>query len=324
MSRSDKIKAPVSQELKEFNSYFKSVLHSDAKLLNLVSGYVLRSKGKQLRPIMVFLAAKLHGKTTDHTNVAATLIELMHTASLIHDDVVDDSMQRRGLFSVNALWKNKVAVLIGDFFLSKGLLVAVDSKAFEILGLFSEAVKEMSEGELIQIEKARMLSVDFDTYFDIIKKKTASLFVAALASGAKSAHATEEEIERMKRFGEYLGIAFQIKDDIFDYQKSSLIGKPSGNDLKEQKMTLPLLYVLSKLSEKEQKKIKKKLKQQEKKPHVIEEIIQMTIDNGGLEHAEKVMNDYANKALNELSSYPDSEIKTSLTGLVEYVTSRSK
>jgi len=324
MSKAAVIKKPVEQELKAFNDYFKAVLRSDAKLLNMVSNYVLRSKGKQLRPVMVFLAAKLHGKVTDQTNVAATLIELMHTASLIHDDVVDDSMQRRGLFSVNALWKNKAAVLIGDFFLSKGLLVAIDADAFQILRYFSDAVKEMSEGELIQIEKARFLSVDFDIYYDIIKKKTASLFVAALTSGAISSDATPEQIELMKVYGENLGMAFQIKDDIFDYQKSNFIGKPTGNDLKEQKMTLPLLYVMSKLPEKEQKELKRKLKRQSNNAKVIQDIIDFTVKNGGLEYAEKKMNEFAQKALDVLDMYENSDAKAAMVELVNYVTERKK
>lgn len=324
MSKAAVIKKPVEQELIAFNEYFKAVLHSDAKLLNMVSNYVLRSKGKQLRPVMVFLSAKLHGAVTDSSNVAATLIELMHTASLIHDDVVDDSMQRRGLFSVNALWKNKAAVLIGDFFLSKGLLVAIDNNAFQILRYFSNAVKEMSEGELIQIEKARFLSVDFDSYYSIIKKKTASLFVAALTSGACSAGATDDQIKNMEIFGENLGMAFQIKDDIFDYQKSNLIGKPTGNDLKEQKVTLPLLYVLSKLSAKEQNILRRKLKKQSNNSKVIQGIIDLTVKNGGLDYAERKMNEFAQKALAAISAYPESEVKTAMKELVNYVTERKK
>ncbi|MEO0404369.1 MAG: polyprenyl synthetase family protein, partial [Bacteroidota bacterium] len=236
------IKAPISEEMKHFEAHFKESMKSKTPLLDKITHYIIKRKGKQMRPMFVFLSAKLCGGITDASYTAASLIELLHTATLVHDDVVDDAHLRRGFFSINALWKNKIAVLVGDFLLSKGLLMSVEKKQFRLLELVSEAVQEMSEGELLQMEKARKLNITEDIYFEIIRRKTASLIAACCASGAASAGVSEEVIEKMKQFGTYVGIAFQIKDDLFDYGGGENIGKPTGIDIKERKMTLPLIH----------------------------------------------------------------------------------
>ena len=318
------IKSPVVDDLQEFNKYFRKYVHSKAPLLNIITNYLLKRKGKQLRPTLVFLTARLFGDVSKSTYHAATLIELMHTATLIHDDVVDDAHQRRGILSINALWKNKVAVLVGDYLLSKGLLLAVDNKEFDLLRIVSEAVQEMSEGELIQIEKARKLDITEDIYFDIIWKKTATLIAACAESGARSAGADNSMIEDIKLFGKNIGIAFQIKDDLFDYKQSSVIGKPAGNDLKEKKMTLPLIYVLNKISPSEKKAIIKTIKNHNNNRKKIKEIISIVEKNGGMAYAEQKMYEYKQKADEILNKFPDNPARESLKEFVEFTAERKK
>ena len=259
MNQIEKIKFPIKEDMKIFSSVFSTYTSSKVPLLHIITKYILKTKGKQIRPMFVFLSAKLFGEINQSTHSAATLIELMHTATLVHDDVVDEAYERRGFFSINALWRNKFAVLFGDYLLSKGLIHAIKNKEYELLKITSEAVEEMSEGELLQLEKARKLNITEKDYFEIIRKKTATLIAACTAAGACSAGASEDNIDKMKSFGEYAGIVFQIRDDIFDYQKSRAIGKPTGNDIKEKKMTLPLIYVLNSVSGKEKRKIIRKI-----------------------------------------------------------------
>jgi octaprenyl-diphosphate synthase len=324
MSTIDKIKAPVTADLKSFEPYFRSMMKSKAPLLNIITNYIIKRKGKQMRPIFVFLTAKLVGDVNKSSFSAAALIELMHTATLIHDDVVDDSYQRRGLFSINALWKNKIAVLVGDYLLSRGLLLAIDNKEYKLLEIVSEAVSEMSEGELLQIEKARKLDITEEVYFDIIQKKTAALIAACSVSGAYTGGATEEQLEMMKLFGSYTGISFQIKDDIFDYSQSGLIGKPTGNDIKEKKMTLPLIYVLNNCSPGDKKHIIRIIKNKSKDANKVKEVVDFVIKNHGIEYAEETMNNYKTKALDILNQFPKNESHDSLKLFVEYTTTRKK
>lgn len=324
MSVVEKIKEPIALEMKQFQPFFSKSLKSKAPLLNIITNYLIRKKGKQIRPMFVFLAAKLTGEVSQSTYHAAALIELMHTATLIHDDVVDDSYERRGMFSINALWKNKIAVLVGDYLLSKGLLLAVHHKEFELLEIVSEAVREMSEGELIQIEKSRKLDITEEVYFDIITKKTATLIASCTASGAKSTGSSDEIVQKLKRFGVYAGIAFQIKDDLFDYQPKGIIGKPTGNDIKEKKMTLPLIYVLNKAENSERKKIMRLIKNHHNKPAKVRQIIDYVVAKGGIEYTTEKMNFYRDKALSEISGFPDNEIKQSLSDLMFYITNRKK
>ncbi len=255
MSEIKDIKAFIKPEMEKFEPFFKKAVKSNVPLLDIVMNYIIRRKGKQMRPMFVFLSAKLFGDVTESSYTAAALIELLHTATLIHDDVVDNSNKRRGFFSVNALWRSKIAVLAGDFLLSKGLLLAVEKKEFKLLEIVSEAVKEMAEGELLQIEKSRKLDITEKTYFEIIYKKTATLIASCTAAGASSGNADKEQIEKLKQFGKYAGITFQIKDDLFDYQKNNSTGKPAGNDIQEKKMTLPIIFALKNSDKKEKRKI---------------------------------------------------------------------
>lgn len=316
------IKAPIENEMQEFELKFKASMKSSVPLLDKITRYIVKRKGKQLRPMFVFLAAKVCGEMNESTYRAASLIELLHTATLVHDDVVDDSNERRGFFSVNALWKNKIAVLVGDFLLSRGLLLSVDNKDFHLLGLVSNAVREMSEGELLQIEKARKLDIDEAVYFDIIRKKTASLIASCCACGAASVSSDEQVIEQMRAFGESVGIAFQIKDDLFDYGDGTNIGKPTGIDIKEKKMTLPLIYALNNASFFEKRKIINIVKNNNNDPKKVAEVIDFVIKSGGIQYAEKKMNEYKNDALLRLSLFSDSPSKTSLLELVKYTTDR--
>ncbi len=318
----NEIKAPIAKEMEEFELKFKSSMKSSVPLLDKITHYIVKRKGKQLRPMFVFLSAKVCGEMNDSSYRAASLIELLHTATLVHDDVVDDSNERRGFFSVNALWKNKIAVLVGDFLLSRGLLLSIDNKDFHLLGLVSNAVREMSEGELLQIEKARKLDIDESVYYDIIRKKTASLIASCCACGAASVTTDENIIEKMKSFGEAVGIAFQIKDDLFDYGDGSNIGKPTGIDIKEKKMTLPLIYALNNASVADKRKIINIVKNNNNDPKKVAEVIDFVIKSGGIEYAEKEMNKYKNKALEILSAFSDSPAKNSLEGLVKYTTER--
>lgn len=319
----NQIKSPIAEELKLFEKHFKSSMKSHVPLLDKITYYIVQRKGKQLRPIFVFLSAKMWGEVGEKTYNAASLIELLHTATLVHDDVVDDAYTRRGFFSINALWKNKIAVLVGDYLLSRGLLLAVDNDEFDLLHIVSKAVKEMSEGELLQIEKARRLDIDESVYFDIIRQKTASLIAAACAAGTSSVIDDKETIDKMREFGEVIGLAFQIKDDLFDYGTSS-IGKPKGIDIKEKKMTLPLIHALAKADKKKKNHIIRSIRKRSTDPDVVHEVITFVKESGGLEYASQVMKEYKAKALFILDGFKDSEAKESLRILLEYVIEREK
>ncbi len=316
------IKAPIEKEMAFFEQKFRDSMKSSVYLLDKITQYIVKRKGKQLRPMFVFLSAKACGEVNDATYRSASLIELLHTATLVHDDVVDDSNERRGFFSVNALWKNKIAVLVGDFLLSRGLILSVDNKDFELLGIVSNAVKEMSEGELLQIEKARKLDIDETVYYEIIRKKTASLVSACCACGAASVTKDETVIEKMKSFGESVGMAFQIKDDLFDYGDGSDIGKPTGIDIKEKKMTLPLIYALNNASFFEKRRIINIVKNNNNDPEKVTQVIDFVIKSGGIQYAELKMNEFKNKALAILETFPDNDSKQALVGLVKYTTKR--
>ncbi len=319
----EQIKQPILNEMEIFETRFKDAMVSKVPLLNRITHYIVRRKGKQMRPMFVFLVAKMvsGGKVIDRTYRGASAIELIHTATLVHDDVVDDSNRRRGFFSINALWKNKIAVLVGDYLLSKGLLLSIDNDDFDLLKLISIAVREMSEGELLQIEKARRLDITEEVYFEIIRQKTATLIAACTGIGAASVGAIEEEIQLMRKFGEYIGIAFQIKDDLFDYTDAK-IGKPTGIDIKEQKMTLPLIYTLNNCSEKNKKWLINSVKNHNKDKKRVKEVIQFVKDNGGIEYTVSKMKAYQKKALKILEKYPESEYKKSLIMMVDYVINR--
>ena len=322
MSSKERIISPISEELSKFEPYFQKATRSDLPLLSNIINYILRRKGKQMRPMMVFLAAKLNGTFNERTYHAALTIELLHTATLVHDDVVDDSYQRRGFFSVNAVWKNKIAVLVGDYILAKGLLWSIEHRDYDILDHICTAVRDMSEGEILQIEKARKLDITEEIYFEIIRKKTASLLATSAAVGTCSVTTDSEAIERMRLFGEYAGMAFQIKDDLFDYQKSNLIGKPTGNDLREKKITLPLLHALSKADSNDKSHILKIVRKRSKSTADLREVSEFVEAKGGFKYAEEVMYSFNEKAIAQLSTYPDSEIKSALIEYVNYVTSR--
>ncbi len=324
MSTINRIKAPVAQEMELFEQKFKDSMKSNVPLLDKITAYIVKRKGKQLRPMFVFLSAKMCGEINDSTYRAAALIELLHTATLVHDDVVDDSNMRRGFFSVNALWKNKIAVLVGDFLLSRGLLLSVDNKDFHLLGIVSNAVREMSEGELLQIEKARRLDIAEPVYFDIIRQKTASLIASCCASGAASVTPDKSTEDIMREFGEYTGIAFQIKDDLFDYGKVGDIGKPTGIDIKEKKMTLPLIFALNKAKQSDKKRIINIVKNHNEEPERVAELIAFVHTSGGIEYATQRMNEYKDKALALLDQFKDGEAKASLRELVVYTTQREK
>jgi len=324
MSKLDEIKRPIEQDLSEFEPYFRKSMSSKVPLLDVITNYIYRRKGKQLRPMIVFLSAGLNGKINPSTYVAAGMIELLHTATLIHDDVVDEAYERRGFFSLNALWRSKIAVLVGDYMLSRGLLLAIEKNEIELLRIMSEAVKDMSEGELLQIERSRKMDIDEETYYEIIKKKTASLLSSCAANGACSVASSPENIQNMKDFGQYLGMAFQIKDDLFDYQPKGIIGKPTGNDIKEKKLTLPLIYSLSKVSSSEQSEILKLVRNSKKNPKAVDRVVEFVQKNGGLEYTEKKMLEFKSKALEVLALYPESEYRSSLEKLTEYIVERSK
>ena len=318
------IKKPIEKEMSLFENKFKSSLKTSVPLLDKIMYYIIKRKGKQMRPMFVFLSAKLFGNINESSYSAASLIELLHTATLVHDDVIDESNFRRGFFSINALWKNKISVLVGDFLLSRGLLLAVEKNEFSLLKIMSKAVKDMSEGELMQIEKTRKLNITEDEYFEIIKKKTAALISACCESGASSSNTSDENIKTMSDFGEKVGIAFQIKDDLFDYTQSTLIGKPTGLDIREKKMTLPLIYTLNKVSKNDKKFIINTIKNDSKNPKKVEQIIMLVKKNKGLEFAESKMNHYFNQSINLLGKFENNEAKQSLTQLVEYVVKRKK
>jgi octaprenyl-diphosphate synthase len=310
--------------MKEFDRRFKEAVSSHIPLLTVVTKYVLRRKGKQMRPLFVFLTSKLTGEVTESTYTAASLIELMHTATLVHDDVVDESNERRGVFSVNAIWKAKVAVLFGDYLLARGLLLAVEKKDYDLLEIVSDTSREMSEGELLQIQKSRSLNINTETYYEVIRKKTATLIASCTACGAKSARASQDVVDRVYEMGIQIGMAFQIKDDLFDYQPHGLIGKPTGNDIKEKKFTLPLIYALNQADPGGRKSMVKKIKNGKRSQRVVNEVVQFVKDLGGIEFATEKMLEYKTSAMEILHSFPESPARDSLRDLVEFTVSRSK
>jgi octaprenyl-diphosphate synthase len=311
------IKKPIAKELNEFEVRFRESMRSKAPLLDRITHYIVTRKGKQMRPMFVFLSAKLCGEINEATYVAASLVEILHTATLVHDDVVDDSYQRRGFFSINALWKNKIAVLVGDYLLSKGLLLSVENKQYQLLEILSNTIREMSEGELLQLEKARRLDLKEDIYFDIIRQKTASLIASACACGATTTTKDQELVLRIKTMGEKIGIAFQIKDDLFDYEEAE-IGKPRGIDIKERKLTLPLIYTLNKVSSSDKKKIINIIKNENQNAEKVKWVIDTVRFNGGMDYAVKCMNDYKEEALKILNTFAEGEAKTSVAQLIEF------
>ncbi|MDT8309505.1 MAG: polyprenyl synthetase family protein [Bacteroidales bacterium] len=324
MSTIRDIKKPVEQELKIFEKQFNASFKSNIPLLNKVTKYLIRRKGKQMRPIFVMLSAQITGTITNDTYIAANMIELLHTATLIHDDVVDDAHRRRGFLSINALWKNKIAVLVGDFLLSKGLLLALENKAYDLLHIVSDATREMSEGELLQIEKARNLDIEEEVYFEIIKKKTASLIASCCAAGATSAGADKEKIKLMHDIGQHVGVAFQIRDDLFDYQTNNLTGKPNGVDLKEKKLTLPIIYMLNNVDKKRKNSIIKTIRNHHDNRKKVNDIINLVNESGGIKYAEATMNSYVNKAVALLEQFEASDARHSLIKLIQYSIQRKR
>lgn len=320
----NKIKQPIAEHMEIFEDKFKDSMKSSVPLLDKITNYIVKRKGKQIRPMFVFLSAKCLGEINDSTYRAAALIELLHTATLVHDDVVDDSNERRGFFSVNALWKNKIAVLIGDFLLSKGLLLSLENDDFQLLKVVSNAVREMSEGELLQIEKARRLDISEEIYFDIITKKTATLVAACCACGAVSVNADADTVKKFKDFGTLTGIAFQIKDDLFDFGTDELIGKPTGIDIKEKKMTLPLIYALNNSNTADKRRIINIIKNHNNESDEVKKVIDFVIAKGGLEYATKIMHQYKDRALEILKEIPNSPAKESLEALIKYSIERKK
>lgn len=320
----DEIQLPIKEHLKRFEKTFKASMQSSAPLLDRITRYIIKQKGKQMRPMFVFFSAGVSGAITESTYHGASLVELLHTASLVHDDVVDNANERRGFFSINALWKNKVAVLVGDFLLSKGLLLSVKNNEYDLLRLASEAVEQMSEGELLQIEKARHLDIQESIYYDIIRKKTASLIASCCAIGASSAGANSETVEKLRLFGEKVGIAFQIKDDLFDFGLDD-VGKPVGNDIKEKKMTLPLIYALSIVDKGQKRKIISLVKNHNEDSQKVAEVINFVKINGGLDYATEQMMKYQQEAFDILETIPNGgEYKKGLEQLVRYTTERKK
>lgn len=324
MTSLKEIKKPIRHYIDGFEKYFRSSIQSPVPLLDRITRYILKRKGKQMRPLFVFFSASICGEINDSTYRAASLIELLHTATLVHDDVVDDSYERRGFFSINALWKNKIAVLIGDYLLSRGLLLSIENNDIELLKIVTDAVREMSEGELLQIEKARNLDIQEDIYFDIIRKKTASLIASCCACGAKSVGADKESIERMRLFGENVGMAFQIKDDLFDYEQSNSTGKPSGIDVREKKLTLPLIHLLRHSDRSDKRKIINVVKNHNHNAERVAEVIEMVKANGGIAYAKDKMMEYKQKALEILDTFPLSDARESLKKLVIFTTDRKK
>ncbi len=317
------IQAPIAKEMTEFEKKFRSSMKSNILLLDKIMSYIVKRKGKQMRPMFVFLSAGVTGGITEATYRGASLIELLHTATLVHDDVVDDANYRRGFFSINALWKNKIAVLVGDYLLSRGLLLSVDNNDFDLLKLVSEAVREMSEGELLQMEKARNLDITEEVYYDIIKQKTASLIASCCAVGACSAGNDNGSIQKMQQFGEKVGMAFQIKDDLFDYGNSE-IGKPLGIDIKEKKMTLPLIYALQNAGWAEKRKIINTIKNHNEDKKRVNEVIGYVKESGGIGYANEVMSRYHNEATEILNTFEDSDYKQSLLQMVQFTIERSR
>ena len=317
------IQSPIATEMESFEKKFYIAMKSNVMLIDRIMTYIVRRKGKQMRPMFVFLSSGVAGQITETSYRGAALIELLHTATLVHDDVVDDSMFRRGFFSINALWKNKIAVLVGDYLLSRGLLLSIDNEDYDLLKIVTDAVREMSEGELLQMEKARNLDITEDVYYEIIRQKTASLISSCCAVGASAGGANEHSIKLMKSFGEYVGMAFQIKDDLFDYGDLE-IGKPVGIDIKEKKMTLPLIFALQRSSWLEKKEIIYKIKHNSHKKKVISEIIQYVKKSGGIEYANEKMKSYQENALKILDNFKNSVYKKALIDLVQFTIERTK
>ena len=324
MNTLDAVKKTIETELKQFNVFLEDSLKSSTPLLNKILKYVLKQKGKQIRPLFVLLSAKCHGEINENTYRAAAFIELLHTATLIHDDVVDNSDKRRGMFSLNALWKNKIAVLIGDYLLSKGMLLALQNKDYQMLDTISETVKAMSEGEIYQMEKARRMDITEEDYYDIIRGKTASLISSCCVVGALSVNATESQVEKMRKSGTSAGIAFQIKDDIFDYQINNKTGKPAGNDIQEHKMTLPLIHLLKISDKSERRSIIRKIKYHSDEAESRMEIIDKVHQNHCLDYAEEKMNTFVDEALSQLDEIKNEEALASLKALVDYCIKREK
>lgn len=323
MSQLTTIRKPVSKELSEFNKLFAKTMRSKVPLLNIITNYVLKRKGKQIRPLLVFLTAKSIGEIKNSTYVAASLIELLHTASLVHDDVVDGANERRGFLSINALWKSKIAVLLGDYLLAKGLLISLENKEYKLLEIVSNATQEMSEGELLQIQKSRKLNINEDEYFEIIRKKTATLLAACTACGAQSITDDSALVNKMYEFGLKIGIAFQIKDDLFDYEKTSITGKPKGNDIQEKKLTLPLISSLSKTTTSKRREILKLINKKSSKHLIYNKVYNFVHENGGLEYARKLMYSYRDEAIKILQTLPPSESLEALEQLVNFVVERN-
>ena len=321
----EQIKEPIYAEMEMFEEKFTASMSSKVALLNRITHFIVNRKGKQMRPMFVFLTAKMlnKGSVNERTYRGASVIELIHTASLVHDDVVDDSNMRRGFFSVNALWKNKIAVLVGDFMLSKGMLLCIEHNDFDLLKIISVAVREISEGELLQIEKARKLDITEEVYYNIIRQKTATLLAACCAMGARTVQDDDEVVEKMRRFGELIGMAFQIKDDLFDYGEAA-IGKPTGIDIKEQKMTLPLIYTLNNVSTAEKNWLIQSVKRYNRDKKRVKEVIEKVKAAGGLSYAEKKMEEYRQKALEILLEFPKDEYRDALELMVNYVISRKQ
>jgi len=318
------IQAPVSDEMKVFSGHFREILSSDVALLDTIMRYIVKRKGKQMRPLFVFLSAKLHGGCTEKTYTAASLIELLHTATLVHDDVVDESNMRRGFFSIQALWKKKVAVLVGDYLLSRGLLTAVNAEAFDLLKLTSRAVKEMSEGELLQIEKARRLDITEDVYFEIIKRKTASLISACCACGAASTDASQDQIDKMWAFGEKTGLAFQIKDDLLDLGDGTKTGKPTGQDIREKKITLPLIHTLKNADRRTRKKIIRMVKRAPKDPDAVKWVMNAIIAGPGIKYARVKMAELRNDAVKMLDAFEDTDSRKALINMLDFTIERTR
>ncbi|QBJ86009.1 polyprenyl synthetase family protein [Chryseobacterium gleum] len=318
----EEIKRPINDEMKLFEQKFYESMQSKVALLDKVTRFIVTTKGKQMRPMFVFLCAKLVGEVTEKTYRGASMIELIHTATLVHDDVVDESFKRRNFFSINALWKNKIAVLVGDYLLSKSVLLSTDHKDYDLLGVISRTIREMSEGELLQLEKARKLDITEDVYYEIIRQKTATLIAACCEIGVLSNNADEALAKKMMDFGTFTGMAFQIKDDLFDYLSSNVIGKPVGIDIKEQKMTLPLIHTLTTANEKDRKYYFDTIKRYNNNPKRVKELIEFVKSSGGLEYAITVMKDFQQKAKNILNEFPDSEARKSLHIMLDYVIER--
>jgi octaprenyl-diphosphate synthase len=318
------IQRPIAAEMKAFEPHFREAMRSRAALLDRIMHYIVKRKGKQMRPMFTLLSARQFGPVNESAFVAASLIELLHTATLVHDDVVDGSPMRRGFFSINALWKNKIAVLVGDYLLSRGLLLAIDKGEFELLRIVSHAVREMSEGELLQLEKTRDLNFSEEVYFTIIRQKTASLIAACCASGASAAGRPADEVERMRKFGELVGIAFQIKDDLFDYGNGETTGKPSGLDIKEKKLTLPLIHALQRVDPSDRRWMVNAVKNKNEDSATVARVIELVTKAGGIAHAKQRMLHYRDEAMEVLHTFPKNDARDALEGLVQLTVERTK